>query len=319
MKKAVFLFIFVLMVASFCASCEAPDPASVFRVAIVQQLDHASLDEIRAAIEGELDTIAAEKGITIEVRCFNGQNDAAVLGQIGARILAGDYDLIIPIATLAAQYMVNASQGAIPVVYAAVSDPEAAGLTGFDYVTGVSDALDTGFLLEMMRAIDPDIRIVGLLYSNSEPNSALAIAQAKLWLEERGIAWIEKTGTTAEEIIAAAASLSGRVDAVFTPTDNTVMAAQAAVSQLLNSDGIPHYAGADSFAAAGAFAACGVDYSALGAETARLAAEVLLTGQVPEYRVMEGGIITVNTSTARALGLDYSPFFQMAGTVREFS
>ena len=109
----------------------------------------------------------------------------------------------------------------------------------------------------------------------------------------------------------------GRVQAVFTPTDNVVMAAASAVAEILNEAGIPHYAGADSFVTAGAFATCGVNYTELGTYTADMAVDILLGGAIPEYHVMDGGIITVNTDTAKALDLDYSVFKDMAGTVKE--
>ena len=289
-----------------------------YKIAIVQQLDHASLDEIRTAVEAELDAKAAEKGIAIEYKEFNGQNDATTLNQIGTQVVSDGYDAVVPIATLAAQCMANAcADDKIPVIYAAISDPEAADLTGLDYVTGTSDALNTPFILDMMFAVNPDIQTVGLLYSNSEANSTTPIAEAKAYLEAKGIAYLEKTGNTADEIIAAANSLVGRCDAVFTPTDNVVMAAEVAVAEILNEAGIPHYTGADSFVQAGGFTTCGVNYTELGTYTADMAFDILQGGAVPEFHVMDGGIITVNTDTAAALGIDYSVFSTMANTVVE--
>ena len=216
--------------------------ATTYKVAIVQQLDHASLDEIRTAVEAELDAKAAEKGITIEYKDFNGQNDATTLNQIGTQVVSDGYDAVVPIATLAAQCMANAcAEDQIPVVYAAISDPAAADLTGLDYVTGTSDALNTQFILDMMLAINPDVKTVGLLYSNSEANSTTPIAEAKAYLDEKGIAYVEGTGNTNDEIMSAAANMVGKADAVFTPTDNVVMAAAAAVSETLTEAGIPFY------------------------------------------------------------------------------
>ena len=96
----------------------------------------------------------------------------------------------------------------IPIVYAAISDPEAAGLTGLDNVTGTSDALNTAFILDMMLAANPDIKTVGLLYSNSEANSTTPIAEAKAYLQEKQIDFVEKTGNTSGEIVEAAAPWS---------------------------------------------------------------------------------------------------------------
>ena len=303
--------------SSSAATAEATS-GDDYKIAIVQQMDHASLDQIRTAIEAELDAKAAEKGITIEYKDFNGQNDATTLNQIGTQVVSDGYDAVIPIATLAAQCMATACESTkTPVIYAAISDPAAADLTDIDYVTGTSDALNTKSILDMMLAVQPDVKTVGLLYSNSEANSQTPIAEAKEYLDSKGIAYIEKTGNTNDEILTAAASMVGQVDAVFTPTDNVVMAAAAAVSETLTEGGIPFYTGADSFVTAGAFATCGVNYTDLGTYTADMALDVLETGTVPEYHVMDGGIITVNTETAQALGIDYSPFKDLAGQVVE--
>ena len=236
--KKLFALILALALALSLAACgsnssadntntdsDSDAAAASYKVAIVQQLDHASLDEIRLAIEAELDAQAAEKGIEITYAEFNGQNDPTVLAQIGSQIVDGGYDAVIPIATLAAQTMVTAVEDhPIPVIFAAITDPEAAGLTGIDYVTGTSDALNTAFIMDMMFAQNPDIQTVGLLYSNSEINSAAPIAEAKAYLEDKGIAYVEKTGNTTDEIQAAVSSLVGEADAIFTPTDNVVMA-----------------------------------------------------------------------------------------------
>lgn len=305
--------------ASSSEAAAADDTAKSYKIAVVQQLDHASLDEIRTAVEAELDAKAAEKGITIEYKDFNGQNDATTLNQIGTQVVSDGYDAVVPIATLAAQCMANAcAEDQIPVVYAAISDPAAADLTGLDYVTGTSDALNTQFILDMMLAINPDVKTVGLLYSNSEANSTTPIAEAKAYLDEKGIAYVEGTGNTNDEIMSAAANMVGKADAVFTPTDNVVMAAAAAVSETLTEAGIPFYTGADSFVTAGAFATCGVNYSELGTYTADMVLDILESGNVPEYHVMDGGIITVNTDTAAMIGkqAEYSCFDSM-GTVVE--
>ena len=289
-----------------------------YKVAIVRQLDHASMNEIRDAITAELNAKGEELDIAIECGDFNGNNDTSTLSQIGAQILADQYDAIIPIGTLAAQQMVSvAEESQTPVIYGTVSYPEVANLTGIDYVTGTSDALNVELLLDMMLAADPDIQTVGLLYSTSEVNSAPAIEDAKAYLDEKGVSYLEKTGTTSDEIIAAVNSMLGQVDAVFTPTDNAVQATELAIAPILAEAGIPHYAGADSFVRNGAFATCGVNYTDLGTQTANLALEVLQTGEFPEYVTVSGDIITVNTDTAATLGLDYSLFQDMGSQVVE--
>ena len=309
MKKFMSIALAALMVLSLFAACGSTDDG-VTKVAIVQQLDHSSLDEIRAAIESEL----TAAGIEFEV--FNGQNDASVLNQIGAQVVSDNFDAIVPIATLAAQCMVTAADGyKMPIIFAACSDPESAGLTGMDTVTGTSDALNTRFIIDMMLAANPNISCVGLLYSNSEINSETPIAEAKAYLDELGIEYLEKTGNAADEVVTAANALVGRCDAVFTPTDNVVMNVAGAVAEILNAAGIPHYTGADSFVAAGAFATCGVNYTELGAYTGKMTVDILNGGEVPAFHVMDGGIISYNSETAATLGLDASVFASMANTV----
>lgn len=336
MKKVICVLTSIMMMLALFAGCASSAPAGnsqaaapaatdapaldskTVKVAIVQQLDHSSLDEIRTAVKDKLTALAGEQGITLEISEYNGQNDASTLNQIGADIVGDKVDLIIPIATLAAQCMVTAADGTnTPIVYAAISDPVAAGLTDIPNVTGTSDALNTAYMLDMMLAVQPDVKTVGLLYSLSEVNSEAPIAEAKAYLDSKGIAYVEKTGNTTDEIVSAASSLVGRVDAVFTPTDNVVMAAESAVAEILNGAGIPHYAGADSFVQAGAFATCGVNYTELGNKTAEMAMELLLGAPAPAFHVMEGGIITVNPAAAKAAGIDYSVFSDMAGTVIE--
>ena len=154
--------------------------AKTYKVAVIKQLDHASLDEIANAVTAELDQISADKNVKIEYEVTSGQGDQTILKQLSDQAIADGVDAIIPIATTAAQIAaLSAEETKTPVVYAAVSDPETAKLTGIDYVTGTSDALNTDFIMDMMFAQNPNTAKVGLLYSLSEPNSAKPIADAK--------------------------------------------------------------------------------------------------------------------------------------------
>ena len=322
MKKilAVILALALLTAVSvFSAASAFADQAGSYKIAIVKQLDHASLDEIANAIAAELDVLAEENGVEIQYEIYSGQGEQSVLQQIGTQAIADDVDVIIPIATLAAQVMTAVAEDTqTPVVYAAISDPEAAELTDIEYVTGTSDALNTAYILDMMLAQNPDLQSVGLLDSLSEANSRTPIAEAKAYLDEKGISYVEATGNTNDEVIAAASSLiSDNVDAIFTPTDNIIMAAELAIAPTFIEAGIPHYAGADSFVRNGAYTTCGVNYTDLGTKTADLAFSAITDGlgDLEDYYLMDGGIITVNTETAEALGLDYQIFAEMGELV----
>ena len=292
---------------------------NTLNIAVVKQMDHASLDEIANAITARLDEIAREQGVAIRYEVHSGQDGSQdLLNQIGAQVVADGVDAIIPIATTAAKLMtVAAEETKTPVIFAAVSDPAKAELTGIDYVTGVSDALNTQFILDMMLAQNPDVDTVGLLYSLSEDNSAKPIAEARAYLENKGIPYVEATGNTIDEVISAVSTLQGQVDAIFTPTDNNIMKAELAIAPTFIEMGVPHYTGADSFVRNGAFTTCGVNYTDLGHRTADLAYEALTQGMdgLEDYYLMEGGIITVNTETAAALEIDYSVFQSMGQVV----
>ena len=298
----------------------ANDGETVYNVAIIKQMDHPSLDEIARAIEAELDQLAQDNKVTIQYHTTSGQGDQSTLKQLADQAIADKADVIIPIATTAAQIAAaSAEDTKTPVVFATVSDPETAGLTGLDYVTGTSDALNTRFIIDMMLAQNPELKKVGLLYSLSEVNSAKPIAEAIATLDARGIEYAERTANTNDEVIAAASALIAEgVDAIFTPTDNIIAAAELAIYEDLIQAGIPHYTGADSFVRNGAFATCGVNYTDVGRRTAGLAYQVLAQGLVggEDFVLMDGGIITVNTETAAAMNIDYSVFSSM-GTVVE--
>lgn len=333
MKKILALVLALSLIACLFAACAGDKPAEEttagesagtelkdsYSFAIIKQLDHASLDEIANAIAARLDAVAAEKGVKITYEITSGQNDQTVLKQLCDQALADKVDAIIPIATTAAQVAATAAEESkTPVVYAAISDPEAASLTGIDYVTGTSDALNTAFIMDMMLAQKPETAKVGLLYSLSEPNSAKPIADAKAYLDAKNIAYTEQTANTNDEVVAAATALiAEKVDAIFTPTDNVIMAAELAIYEDLAKAGVPHYAGADSFVRNGAFATCGVNYTDLGTRTADLAFEAATAGMdgLEDYYLMDGGILTVNTETAAALNADYAMFADMGELV----
>lgn len=302
--------------------------AEEYKVGIIQFVDDASLNQIVASIQEQLDARSAEGEDTFvyDGYVYNGQADSTTLSQITMQLMADEVDVIIPIATPAAQIVQSVTEDApLPIVFSAVSDPVGAGLVesmeapGAN-ITGTSDALNAGAILDLMFLANPDIQSVGLLYSQSEDSSKLPIEEAKAYLEEKGIEYVEKTGTNNTEVAQAAdALIADGVDAVFTPTDNTVMTAELAIFEKFIDAGIPHYAGADSFALNGAFCGYGVDYENLGIATADMVIEILKGADPAETAVQtfDNGIATVNTETAEAIGIDYSGFAEKCTAVVE--
>lgn len=235
--------------------------------------------------------------------------------QIISGFIADDVDIMIGVATPVAMAMQAATEDSgIPVVFAAVSDPLGAGLVEATdapggNVTGTSDYLDTAAVMQLMLAANPDTDKIALLYDIGQDSSTAAIAHAKEYMDANGIAYGEYTGSTVDEIMLAVQSLiADGADAVFTPTDNTVMKAELSIYEMLRDAGIPHYTGADSFALNGAFLGYGVDYAALGAETANMAAGIALDGNDPAKTAVmtfDNGCATINTETCEKLRYDY--------------
>lgn len=297
------------------ASSSGSEAVKEYKVGIVKFMDHASLDQIEKNIQKELDAKSAELGVNFNYKDYtaNGQGDRTTLNQIAAQMVADGVDVVVPIATPAAQAMqsVVVEEG-IPVIFAAVSDPVTAKLVDDmdapgGLITGVSDALNTPMIMDMMVAVAPDIQKVGLLYSKSEDSSKKPIEEAKAYLDEHNIAYVEKTGTNTDEINSAVDSLIAEgVEAIFTPTDNTVMSAELSIFEKLNDAKIPHYTGANSFALNGAFFGYGVDYDDLGAETADMVVNLLVNGADPATTpvvILAHEAATINTETCEAIGL----------------
>ena len=278
-------------------------------------MDDASLNQIVDNIQTRLAQIGTEKNVTFDVDYDNCNADDAVMEQIIANFKADKVDLMIGVATPVAMKMQAATEeDKTPVVFAAVSDPvsvelvdslEAPGAN----ITGTSDYLDTNAIMNLILAADPETKKIGFLYDQGQDSSATPIAHAKEYLDAKGIAYVERTGTTNEEVMLAAQALvSDGVDAIFTPTDNTIMTAELAIYEDLIAAGVPHYTGADSFALNGAFMGYGVDYANLGVETADMVADILLNGVDPAktaVKTFDNGTATVNTETCEGLGLDF--------------
>ena len=315
MKKLISLLLALAMLVTLTAVSAAAEKTE-FKIGICNFVKDASLDQIVENIKVQLDLIAEEKGVTFQILEDNCMADAAVMEQIIADFLAEEVDLMIGVATPVAMRMQTMTEGnGVPVIFSAVSDPVSAGLVetleapGAN-ITGTSDFLNTNALLDLVFAANPDTDKIGLLYDLGQDASTTPIADAKAYLDARGIAYVDATGTTTAEIQMAVESLiAAGVDAVFTPTDNTIMTAELAIYETLADAGIPHYCGADSFALNGAFVGYGVDYANLGRETANMAAQVLLEGADPAslaVMTFDNGTCTVNTETCEALGLDYA-------------
>lgn len=317
MKKLTTLLLALALTFSMasCSGTTDNGDGTTYDIGICNYVDDASLNQIVDNIRTQLAAIGEEKGVTFNISYDNCNADQNVMAQIIANFIADDVDLMIGIATPVAMTMQSATEdNQIPVVFAAVSDPVSTGLVASleapgSNITGTSDYLDTEAIFNLIFAADPDADKIGLLYDVGQDSSTTPIAAAKAYLDEKNIEYIERTGTNVDEVtLAAQALVSDGVDAVFTPTDNTIMTAELSIYELLADAGIPHYTGADSFALNGAFLGYGVDYANLGVETADMVADILLNGKTPAetpVKTFDNGTATVNTEICEKLGYTF--------------
>jgi len=316
MKKFVALLLTLVMVLSLvgCGSSKSSSD-NAYKVSICNYVDDASLNQICDNIQTQLQALGAENGVTFEIAYDNCNADANVLSQIISNFIADKTDLMVAVATPVAMAMQGATEeNKIPVVFAAVSDPVACGVVDSleapgANITGTSDYLDTAAIMSLIFAADPDASKIGLLYDAGQDSSTTAIADAKAYLDAKGIKYVERTGTNVSEVQLAVSELvADGVDAVFTPSDNTIMQAELSIYETLAEAGIPHYTGADSFALNGAFLGYGVDYANLGVETANMIYDILVNGSdvaATPVKTFDNGTATINTETCAAIGFDF--------------
>ena len=266
-----------------------------YTVGILQQMEHTSLDEIREAVEAGLARGAAAGGYTVEVVYKNAQGDPTAIRTIAEQFAAQGVDVIVPIATGAAQGAAAAAQD-VPIVFSAVADPVAAGLVdAFDRttgnITGVSNGIDVAKIFALADELTPGIGTYGFVYNEGEVNSQSIIEKAKAFLDARGLAY---------------------VDALFIPNDNTVASALPVLAQEAIAAGLPVYPTADSMVRDGGLATVGINYTVLGGQTADMVCRVLEgtpIADIPVELVNESSVV-VNGDTAAALGVDVSRYVQ---------
>jgi putative tryptophan/tyrosine transport system substrate-binding protein len=286
-----------------------------YTVGICNYVDDASLNQINLSLQNQLEALGEENGVTFNITYDNCNGDSNVLNQIISNFEADKVDLMVGIATPVAMAMQSATESSqTPVVFAAVSDPVSCGIVDSlekpgKNITGTSDYLDTSSIMNLIFAANPDASNIGLLYDMSQDSSKTAIDEAKAYLDEKGVKYTEYTGTSVSEVqLAVSSMIADGVDAVFTPSDNTIMTAELSIYEDLEKAGIPHYTGADSFALNGAFVGYGVDYANLGVETANTIYDILVNGASPAdtaVKTFDNGTATVNTETCEALGYDF--------------
>ena len=295
----------------------APDPgAKKVTVGIFLLMEHPYLDEIRGAITDRLEEKAAENGLAIEVSYQNGQGDTTTINTICQQFVASKVDVIVAIATPAAQGAAAAAQSSgIPVVFSAVTDPVAAGLVESleapgGSVTGTSDAIPVEKIFALADELTPGVGSYGLIYNTSEDNSLSVIAQVKAYLDSKQIPYTDGAITSSADVQTSAQNLLGKCDAIFAPIDNTVASAMGVLADEAIQAKKPVYVAADSMVADGGLATVGVNYTNLGSQTADMVLKILTgtpAGEIP-VEVLRDNAVVINGNTAAAIGVDVSKY-----------
>jgi putative ABC transport system substrate-binding protein len=288
---------------------EAENQAAKKKIGIVQIVEHPSLNTIREALISRLEEKGFKDGAAVSIDYQNAQGDQTNLKTICQKFVNNRYDLIVAIATQSAQAVVGETKD-IPVLFSACTDPLGSGLVESmekpgKNVTGTSDAVSAEKIMELARRITPEIQKIGALYNSSETNSIAVINDLKEYAQKNGLTVVEATVTNSSEVQQAAQSLVGKVDAIFSPIDNTVASAMPVVAQVANRAKVPVYVGADSMVADGGLATYGINYTVLGQETAEMAIEILKGANPGDLAVksMTEMDIYVNKDTAAAIGI----------------
>jgi len=275
------LILAIALTLPVMAGCGPSQPDKI-KIGITQIVTHPALDANR---QGFIDQLAEEgftEGVNIEYDYSSAEGDMSVAASIAAKFVSDKVDLILAIATPTAQASVKAVEGtSIPVVFGSVTDPvDAALIDSWDkpggQVTGISDWADVGTQVQLVLDIVPNVKKLGTIYNAGEPNSVVQIKELKKAAPALGITEIvEATAATTADIMAAAQSLTGRVDAIWVPTDNTAVSAFEAIVKVCEDNSIPLFAADTATVERGAIGTPGLDYYQLGIECGKLAARIL--------------------------------------------
>ena len=280
----------------------------VVKIGILQFVTHDALDEIERGIEDGL-AEAGYEGSNVELTVLNAEADQSKIQTMSKKLVDDGNDVVIGIATPAAQGLASATSD-IPVIMGAISDPVGAKLVkNLDKpegnVTGVSNHVPHAQTVELIQTITPDAKTIGVLYASSEDNSVSQVKEFTQYAEEAGLTVVEYAVPSTNEITTTMSVMTGKVDAIFVPQDNTIASAFPTVVTAANAAKIPVYSSVDTMVKQGSIASVAQSQYDLGLETAKIAVKILAGKKVSEVpvKVVDTGVPTVNLKAAKELGI----------------
>jgi len=274
-----------LLVALLLVAFSFVAQAAPLKVGITQIVEHPALDKSRQGFIDRLTELGYVEGTDIVYDIQSAQGDMATAQTIARKFQSDGVDLVLAIATPTAQAAAHVIKDT-PILITAVTEPVAAGLVESiarpgTNVTGTSDLTPVKAQLELLKEIVPHATRVGVIYNAGEINSVVQVDIAKEAAAELGLTIVEATAGNSSEVLQAAQSLQGRVDAIYVPKDNTVVAALESVLQVGIEQKIPVFAGETDSVERGALASYGLDYFQLGYKTGMMAVDILQNGVNP--------------------------------------
>lgn len=315
-KKVLAVLLTAILVAAVFSGCSANNggnsgsASNSDKVAILQYMPHSSLDNCTQGVKNALD----KAGIAYDVQVGSSGSADTDCQSYAQQMVASGYKAIIAVATPAAMSAYSAVQNAssdIPVIFCAVSDPVAAGLVNSldapgNNCTGTADSIDIKGQIAMIKAMQPDIKNLGVFYTTSEANSLSQLEVLKAECDANGITLVAQGINEASELASAAAALLPNVDAVTNLTDNNVVDNMNVFLEQADDKGIPVYGSEIEQVRKGCLASASIDYVALGEKTGTMAAEVLAGKSAAEYPVaiVSDSFLCVNPDTASKLGIE---------------
>lgn len=310
--KAAAAMVIMAMITGCGAQTTNTNPEEkVYKIGVTQIQDHPSLDNCRKGFIEGLKNQGFIEGKNIEIEFVSAQGDMAMNTQIAQKFANEGKDLVCGIATPSAQALyASCFDKKIPVIFNAVSDPVEANLAKspdetLEGVTGISDRLPVEEQLKLIRALLPDAKKIGILYTTSEPNSISTLRNYKELAPKYGFEIVDKGIAKQAEITQACDLILNEVDCISNMTDNTVVAALGVVLEKANAKNIPVFGSEEEQVKNGCVASAGLDYVKLGIQAGEMAAKVLKGTDIKTlpYEVLKENKITINNTAAQKLGI----------------
>ncbi|MFV0381595.1 MAG: ABC transporter substrate binding protein [Breznakia sp.] len=311
MKKLQCLAMSFILVFGISACKNTKEDANakteVFKVGIVQIVEHPSLDTIRKATIKAIEK--SDKNIDIIYK--NASNDQSLLTTICQQFKDDEVDVMVAIATPSAMAAANFASD-IPVIFSAVSDPVGAGLVKNlekpeGNITGTSDEIQVAMILDLAMEMYPKTKTIGFLYNSGEANSMSHLKKVEAYAKQYKLEVIATPAVNTGEVQSATQTLIDKTDIIFAPNDNTIASTMDIVSTLTKKAKIPFFVGADSMVQDGGLASVGIDYEDLGSESGNMVLQILngkSPRDIPVKIFKENLNVYINTAVAKAIGFD---------------